>query len=453
MEQPEQQTEVEDVETSQEEVKTETPDFDLQAFGARFLPDLSILDTQDICPSLKAFELGNGDGSLDLPFLKAPRDWQQATGDDEAQNISMAEGLGGLDDDDDILGGFDMADAVGFGEGGEAWAKEVALEPQLRLHVMEGMDQGYASDGEGEIDGEGNDVARYAITMRHGATDEQQNILDYFDKALKSNWAGPEHWKIRKVKDTVQAQNQAPTKRKEKEPFEIDFLAPMSQQLADALYTPAPANSTISLPRAQWKSNTRNLLPDDKHFSSRQLLRLFLKPNASLSRKKIGGSMQPVQPINPADIDEQYWARQQQEGSKPEEGDNGNYDANFFQDDGFNAPGEMDDDDEDVFADARENFSPHPDALPGAEGAVERPSSQEGAFGAQIVTQSRRMRPEYVQYAKVAKKVDVRRLKEEIWKEMALEKVSMHAYFQHSFIRLLTNSSWLSLACLYHQWT
>jgi condensin complex subunit 2 len=89
----------------------------------------------------------------------------------------------------------------------------------------------------------------------------------------------------------------------------------------------------------------------------------------------------------------------------------------------------MDDDDEDVFADARDHFSPHPDALPGAEGAIERPSSQEGAFGAQIVTQSRRMRPEYVQYAKVAKKVDVRRLKEEIWKEMDLEKVSTFESF------------------------
>ena len=38
--------------------------------------------------------------------------------------------------------------------------------------------------------------------------------------------------------------------------------------------------------------------------------------------------------------------------------------------------------------------------------------SQEVAFGTQLVTQSRRLRPEYMHYARVAKKVDVRRLKE-----------------------------------------
>jgi len=36
-------------------------------------------------------------------------------------------------------------------------------------------------------------------------------------------------------------------------------------------------------------------------------------------------------------------------------------------------------------------------------------------FGNQLVTSSRRVRPEYVQYAKIAKKVDVRKLKEKLW--------------------------------------
>lgn len=59
--------------------------------------------------------------------------------------------------------------------------------------------------------------------------------------------------------------------------------------------------------------------------------------------------------------------------------------------------------------------------------AVDAPlGTQESAFGQQLVTQSRRLRPEYVQYARVATKVDVRRLKEEIWKGLALEEVSSH---------------------------
>jgi condensin complex subunit 2 len=54
-------------------------------------------------------------------------------------------------------------------------------------------------------------------------------------------------------------------------------------------------------------------------------------------------------------------------------------------------------------------------------GGMTQAAEGEGAFGTQLVTQSRRMRPEYVQYARVAKKVDVRRLKEELWKGIGFE--------------------------------
>jgi condensin complex subunit 2 len=425
-ESPEHSTEVadEDVDNTETEIEPQPPiaELDIGSLAAKFFPDLNLLETQDICPSLKTFELGNGDASLDLPFLKAPEDWKQQSGEVDQQN-NNATMLGGDDDDDNILGGFDLADDVGFGEGGEAWAREVALEPQMRLYNAGREENAYESDVEGDAQGENNTEARYAISMRHGANDEQQNILDYFDQALKSNWAGPEHWKIRKVKDSAAAANQAPTKRKEREPFEIDFLAPMSQQLADALYTPATSNATISLPKTQWKSKSRNLLPDDKHFSSRQLLRLFLKPNATLARKTLRTNNAPTDLVN---VDEEYWARQQ-EAVPTQDGENvqGNYDANFFQDDGFNLPAD-DDDDGDEFADAREHFTPEADAIVGAaeDGHLPRPGSQDGAYGAQLVTQSRRLRPEYVQYARVATKVDVRRLKEEIWKGLEFEQVS-----------------------------
>jgi condensin complex subunit 2 len=96
-------------------------------------------------------------------------------------------------------------------------------------------------------------------------------------------------------------------------------------------------------------------------------------------------------------------------------------------------PGGIDDDDDMEFADARENFSPGAEdrGQGGMAGINEVPTGgmtqitegEEGAFGTQLVTQSRRLRPEYVQYARVAKKVDVRRLKEELWKGMGIESV------------------------------
>jgi condensin complex subunit 2 len=410
-----QDAEEDKLEDTETEVKVDATvmgiDIDIASLGSKFFPNLAILDEQEVCPSLKSFELGSTDNALDLPFLKAMEEWKPnptQTADDH----TMAAGF---DDDENLLGGLDFNDGVGFGDGGEAWAKEVALDPQVRIHPL-GMETGDGVNG-GAEDGEDEDGrTMYGISMRHGPGSEQQNILDYFDKALHRNWAGPEHWKIRRMKDTAKSTT-GTTKRKEKEPFEIDFAAPMSQALADALYTPIPANSAICLPKSQWKSKTRNLLPDDKHFNSRQLLRLFLKPNAGFGRNKM---VRSGPAIGKEEVDEQFWAKQNEQAFGEEA--QGNYDANFFQDDGFNPMG---DDDHDEFVDARDGLSP-PEGTEGLDtvGGAEQ-VMPDGPFGAQLVTQSRRLRPEYVQYARVAKKVDVRRLKEEIWKELAFEEVRL----------------------------
>jgi condensin complex subunit 2 len=427
-------------EAEQEPAEEEAGDIDIGSLAAKFFPDLARLDEQEICSSLRGFDLGDADGSLDLPFLKAPEDWKQdksqdATGAPGDDSGVFLDGNNGFDDDDAGLGGFDMADGIGFGEGGDAWAKEAALEPQMRVHNITMVD-GDSDEANGEVGGFDPDKSQYAVSLRHNQDDEQENILNYFDKALSKNWAGPEHWKIRKVKDAAKAATTPTTKRKEKEPFEIDFMAPMSQALADALYTPASSSSVISLPKKEWHTKTRNLLPDDKHFNSRQLLRLFLKPKAVMGSRKAGtsssSSNQPraIGQIPEGEIDENYWARQQDAAVAAEdEVAKGNYDADFFQDDGLPFAGAMgDDDDLDDFADARDHFSPPAeggeamdiDTVAGA------PVDGEGAaFGQQLVTQSRRLRPEYVQYARVAKKVDVRRLKEEIWRGLAYEEVSL----------------------------
>jgi condensin complex subunit 2 len=58
-------------------------------------------------------------------------------------------------------------------------------------------------------------------------------------------------------------------------------------------------------------------------------------------------------------------------------------------------------------------------ALLNMVGATPGSALHGGGFGSQLVTQGgRRVRPDYVAYARVAKKVDIRRLKEEMWKGM-----------------------------------
>ncbi|KAK4128787.1 barren [Parathielavia appendiculata] len=446
----------------QEPEEEEDIEIDVAGLGARFFPDLSILDSMDVCPSLKTFDLGDPSGSLDIPFLRAPDDWRQdqdkektpgpgAIGDKSGMFIDEENPLGF--DDDDGLGTFDLGADVDFGEGGEAWAREAALEPQM-MRVFDaglGMGDGAGADGEGDgadlLDGGNGD---FAISMTHSQKADRmhENILSYFDQALQKNWTSAEHWRIRKIKD-VNKPTEPTRQRKEKQPFEIDFAAALDPAVAEAIYTQASSNSAISLPKKDWKSKSRNLLPDDKHFSSKQLLSLFLKPKARMGRRRIlGGSRignidsQRQNDIPEGEMDEAFWASQKaplrsaEHGSSPDEGlPQGDYDANFFQDDGLPFAGgggldDADDDDDmdDEFADAREHFSPEAGGpmmtdvgMTGAFGGLTVTNPADLAFGTMLVTQNRRVRPEYVQYARVAKKVDVRRLKEEIWKGMGFE--------------------------------
>ncbi|KAL3451312.1 condensin complex subunit 2/barren [Aspergillus insuetus] len=421
-------------------------EIDIAPLASKFFPNLDLIDSQDICPSLKNFDLGDPSGSLDIPLLKAPEEWRHDKGHEEGHPSNEASGIMldddnavGFDDDDASLAGFDLGGDAGFGDGGEAWAREAALEPMLKVHRMdiEGED---AHDGE-DID---NDDA-YAISLRHQPDSrDHENILSYFDNALQKNWAGPEHWKIRRIKETTAANaNTAPKQRKEKEPFEIDFSAPLDPTIAELIYTPASSNSTISLPKTQWKTKGRNLLPDDKHFNSRQLLRLFLKPKAKMGSRKLTGprsfnQRRQEQTAGNGDMDEAFWANHKTEdNASEEEAAPGAYDANFFaDDDGLAFPngiGLGDDDDDNLpFADAREMLSPAPDAgtaageAGGATGLAAllnmvgaTPGGPNQGFGSQLVTQGgRRARPDYVAYARVAKKVDVRKLKTEMWKGM-----------------------------------
>lgn len=418
--------------TPQSEDLAEDVDIDISELAARYFPNLALLDEQDVCPSMKTFDLADVNGSLDLPFLKAPEDWRQDEKDDEEDEAGNVSGIflddnnaGGFDDDDDDnLGGMDMGADVGFGEGGEAVAQELAMIPNARVHddAAEGDDDEPVQSVEGQA---GVDEQQYGLTMGHARDQEHENILSYFDQALKKNWAGPEHWRIRRVKEAGKA---APvTKRKEKEPFEIDFMAPMSQELANALYTPATSAATISLPKTQWWSKTRNLLPDDKHFNSKNLLRLFLRPQSRVGAKRQQkGKQEMTRREEGAEgvIDEAYWATHahEQPGADEDGPVQGNYDADFFNDDALPFAGGFGDDDDD-FADARDHFSPQPSQLPLGTQATDMPGSQANAFGADLVSQSRRFRPEYVQYARVAKKIDVKKLKENLWTSMGLENV------------------------------
>lgn len=455
-------------EQPEEEEDEEDVEIDVSSLGAKFFPDLSRLDSMDVCPSLKTFDLGDPSGSLDIPFLRELDDWRQ---DQEKEKTPGPGGIGDKSgmfideenplgfDDEDGLGTFDLGPDVGFGEGGEAWARDAALEPQMLRVYDAGLGDGAGADGEGDgVDMMDAGDTDFKVSMSHAQKADRmhEDILSYFDQALQKNWTSAEHWRIRKIKD-VNKPTEPTKQRKEKQPFEIDFAGSLDPAVAEVIYTQASTNTAISLPKKDWKSKSRNLLPDDKHFSSKQLLSLFLKPKARMGRRRVlNGSRignidsQRQNDMPEGEMDEAFWASQKAPlhsadgaGHPDEALPQGDYDANFFQDDGLpfaGGLGDDDDDDMDEFADAREHFSPEaglPSSMDGAgmmtaaRMTVTNPA--DFAFGTMLVTQSRRVRPEYVQYARVAKKVDVRRLKEEIWKGMGLEKLDVRCPYPAPF--------------------
>ena len=87
-------------------------------------------------------------------------------------------------------------------------------------------------------------------------------------------------------------------KREKKEAFKIDFLSPSEKELKETtkeLFAPVTRGAGVTLTKYSSGKGSKgkkgkgkekqhdHTLPDDMHFSSRQLVTLFLKPKFSVS--------------------------------------------------------------------------------------------------------------------------------------------------------------------------
>ncbi|OSX64218.1 hypothetical protein POSPLADRAFT_1179866 [Postia placenta MAD-698-R-SB12] len=337
-------------------------------------------------------QLMDMDGDANAPPVEDFFVGDQAVGDDYVGDNSSPR--------DDFDAGSQSEDAVapgGAGGSNDFVPFDPRRVPNERDLVMAMTDNGEAGDG---------------------------LMMDYFDQTFLKNWAGPEHWKLRKVVRRPDApEATAPkAKREKKEAFKIDFLTPSakdSKALAKELFVPVTRGTGITLPgpssrKAPGRKGSRGkkakdtemdrrhdqTLPDDMHFSSRQLVTLFLKPKFSLKMR--GRRARPGQSD---EIDENFWAQAAADQAAGRSGDDGDETANggaipfntqFFHDDYDDGPG---------FDDVFDGGEPGDSIEPGEQDLL---AATQG--------QTRRVRPETVNYAKRAKRVDVRKLKENIWK-------------------------------------
>ncbi|EMD38910.1 hypothetical protein CERSUDRAFT_133533, partial [Gelatoporia subvermispora B] len=435
----------------EEPLEEPVDEVDLSYLRQQFLPDVVEIDDRAISHSLENFSFLKDTGFVfDESILK--RDLRADIDDDDDDDYGVPDhgDFGGADTSfqpsADVAGDGEPPPVEDFFVGDQAVVDDYGGDygsPE-GFNAEDGHENGDGVPHEGPALGPGGFVPfdprrapnerDIVMAMTEGDEEGGGMMMDYFDQTFLKNWAGPEHWKLRKVvRRPDAAEASAPkVKRDKKEAFRIDFLTPSEKDIkviANELFAPATKGAGITLPAQNRNIATRRgakgrggkdkevdkrndqTLPDDMHFSSRQLVTLFLKPKFSL---KMRGQRGRTEPRGDGEIDENYWAqaaadqaagRGSEEGDETADGGAIPFNTQFFHDDYDDGPG-------------------FDDAFDGADlGDAVEPGEQDLLAATQ--GQSRRVRPEFVNYAKRAKRVDVRKLKENIWKGLAIEEIKL----------------------------
>lgn len=258
-------------------------------------------------------------------------------------------------------------------------------------------------------------------TMGFEPSGMSSSFLAYFDSKLqRNNWAGPEHWKIQrphfKRLPTTPLGTEKP--RAAKKEFSLDFYAP-SVDIASIFVKANPATITLSRSALDERNAKDNLLPEDLHFSSAELLRLFTNPSWVIGRKRRAVSattrsmrapaeplqttpLEPRPDLEPEEVEASYWADPQ------------NLDLGAAIPD---AAGK--DEHVPAFGDLDDQYDyPAEPPLPEMMGMPGLPAAEEGTTTGLVATFRPTTTIPALDYARRAKKVDVQELKRALWAEL-----------------------------------
>ncbi|KAI7829046.1 condensin complex subunit 2/barren [Kickxella alabastrina] len=341
------------------------------------------LDEAEICPSLADFEFT-----------------RDTHGCDDHHH-------GGFGDDGDDMGHFLNFDETDSGP--------MPLETASTLQMAELREtEELHQQKQGDLQAILHEAGQLALAV----ADDEDNLLSYFDSKLSKSWAGPEHWRLPisraamhkqmhpqhvagKDGELDRAEDAEASKRKrvEKQAYFTDFMN-SSDVSAEMLFV-KPARASAAM-------NQEHTLPEDVHFTSKNLFNLILKPRLKFNPRR----MRAMAAIAAASSAGSGYA----EGTQGSGGDSyggfvvdGDDSGNIFgamNDDG--PLGGMDDghvgfDDVDDYDD---------DVLPLQE-------SVGSADNKPDIPLLKLIKPLYVNYARRAKRVNVKKLKDNIWREMA----------------------------------
>ncbi|CAI2189472.1 14825_t:CDS:2 [Funneliformis geosporum] len=233
------------------------PKIDISKLRSKYLSGLQQIFNKEICPSLQHFDFsGNSNPDFDYTMHN----------DDDGVDINSNDDVIEVNRNDDY-------EEVNRNEDYEG------------NNYDEGVGINYEISGVFDED----DMNQHARLTENdfvmAMVSNENELFSYFDSAFLRNWAGPEHWKLKKTsKNKGTTETEGETKeRKKKETELVTFIE--SEDL-DERFIFASGRSTINAPKLAEKVPHGHLLPDDMHFSSKQLLQLFLKPQVMLNSKR-----------------------------------------------------------------------------------------------------------------------------------------------------------------------
>ncbi|KAF9157651.1 hypothetical protein DFQ26_008520 [Actinomortierella ambigua] len=480
------QTSPEKKRSARKKTDVESALLDIQRLRAKFLPALNTIFERDICPSLKDFPL-SGTSEMDLSFMRRFND----DGEDYAEpsrstrrNESVPPEPIDHDDDDNIP---DYGDS-GFNFPDDDDEHVIDGDQMVEVSVINPEGAGEVVDAFGDLDAQIAARHQAPAPLASAATaaadddnlmggagvlvdDDQLDLYSHFDSALLRNWAGPEHWRLRRIpkmkptdapvfdaEGNVIEGGDGKKKGASRAPLVLDFIGSEEVDERELFASADPASMVFTNAMEAEHRRSDHLLPDDVHFSSKQLLRMFLKPSfivKSANKPKRGylgsGSMLSAGDLGQGDEenlgsmaypDEQFWATHSNNvradddiNQLTEQLDNTQIYNDFIEED----------DDEFQFFGGAAGDTAVLEAVVGS--AKNKPDSREvqagvgssrGAYAttrglfmglfdggdgndyaSQLVSQPTRVKANYIGYSKTAKKVDVKRLKDNIWKEMS----------------------------------
>lgn len=369
-----------------------------------------------------------------LPMIIEERTQTHHTHMNNNDNVFMDMDMGGFDEDNYQDDPVDGDESLGLGQ----FYDEV-LEREEEEEEVVGESSNTSNSRVVEEEARRYSVLTNNLKWNHQDQEGGVSGLSYFDGAFKETWAGPEHWKIRRSQripnnptstsncTTTQISTSRKTAAKQEKKAAIDFMTTVVD-FRQIFSKPTTASQITLTKAAILERNEQNhLLPEDLHFTSSKLLKLFIKPTWTISSARGRGARESgvrdrdadrndgvnVSSVEGADrrntladdfVDRNYWLSQETRS-------NGIQDPNAAD---TAPPNENDYDDmDDYYEDVDIPMNP----ITNNNNINPNNNPAEIDFNKQMVAAPKFILAPQLNYARVAKRVDIAKLKATLWQE------------------------------------